>query len=198
MKIEEPLSKEERKILLKIARNALTNAVLNNPQEKPNPRNYQGALAEKGATFVTLTIDGNLRGCIGTLEAYQSLVEDVHDHAIAAGLQDYRFPPVSPAELDRIAIEISRLTKPQKLAYSSPDDLVAKLHPGKDGVILAYKSYRATFLPQVWRQLPKTEEFLEHLCMKMGLMPDAWKTFPMDVFVYHVEEFSEEELKEEQ
>ncbi len=188
---DENLSEEERRTLLKIARSALTGAVSGHPIGKPDPKQYQGRLAEKGATFVTLTKNGNLRGCIGTLAAYQSLVEDVYDHAIAAGLQDYRFKPVTADELPQIKFEISRLTEPQRLDYSSPQELLEKLRPGVDGVVLSYGAYRATFLPQVWESLPKPQLFLEQLSMKMGLAPDAWKRYPMDVSIYHVEKFSE-------
>lgn len=189
----EKLSEEERKELLRIARKALTDAVNGFPGKRPDPTKYTQALSEDGATFVTLTIDSKLRGCIGTLEAYQPLVVDVYEHAIAAGLQDYRFPPVQPNELPLIKIEISRLTKPQKLEYTTSEELIQKLRQGVDGVILSYGHYRATFLPQVWEKLPNPEEFLSQLSMKMGLSHNAWKEVPMDVSIYQVEEFSEPE-----
>src|SRR5258705_6368794 len=111
-------------------------------------------LQSEGASFITLTEGGQLRGCIGALHPYQPLAEDVREHAVAAALQDYRFPPVEPQELSKIEIEISRLTVPEPLAYNSPEDLLAKLRPGPDGILLRSGSRRATFLPQVWEKIP--------------------------------------------
>lgn len=149
------------------------------------------ALQEVAASFVTLTIHGQLRGCIGTLEARQPLAEDVREHAVAAGQDDYRFPPVSPGELADIEIEISRLTHPQPLPYTSAEDLIQKIHPGVDGVVLLDRFRRATFLPQVWQQLPEPERFLDHLCQKMGVPRDYWRCNPLSVEIYQVEEFHE-------
>jgi AmmeMemoRadiSam system protein A len=150
---------------------------------------YSANLQQHGASFVTLTIQGALRGCIGTLEAYQPLVLDVVDHAAAAAIEDYRFSPVSPAEIQMIAIEISILTPPTRLEYSSPSDLMKKLNPGEDGVIIRDGRQRATFLPQVWEQLPDPGEFLTHLCQKMGAAGELWKNKNMEVLTYQVEEF---------
>ena len=108
-----------------------------------------------------------------------------------AALEDPRFPPVQAAELGTIRLEISRLTAPQPLAYSSADDLIKKLKPHQDGVILKKNGRRATFLPQVWEKIPDPPEFLERLCQKMGLDANAWRTTPMDVLTYQVEEFQE-------
>jgi AmmeMemoRadiSam system protein A len=148
-------------------------------------------LRAPGASFVTLTVEGVLRGCIGALEPYQSLAEDVREHARAAALEDYRFPPVSPEELERINIEVSRLTTPQPLGYSEPDQLPGLLRPGVDGVVLMDGYRRATFLPQVWEKLPNPIDFLEHLCVKMGASPDLWKRKKLEVLIYQVEEFHE-------
>lgn len=149
------------------------------------------ALQEVGASFVTLTIHGQLRGCIGTLEARQPLAEDVREHAVAAGQDDYRFPPVTPGELAEIEIEISRLTHPQPLNYTSAEDLIQKIHPGVDGVVLRDRFRRATFLPQVWEKLPEPEHFLDQLCQKMGAPRDYWRCNPLAVEIYQVEEFHE-------
>lgn len=149
------------------------------------------ALQEMAASFVTLTIHGQLRGCIGTLEARQPLAEDVREHAIAAGQDDYRFPPVTAGELAEIEIEISRLTHPQPLSYTSADDLIHKIRPGVDGVVLRDRFRRATFLPQVWEQLPDPEQFLDHLCQKMGAPRDYWRCNSLSVDIYQVEEFYE-------
>jgi AmmeMemoRadiSam system protein A len=138
-----------------------------------------------------LTIHGELRGCIGALEAYQPLSEDVREHAIAAALKDPRFPPVSENELSRIHIEVSRLTSPTALEYANSDDLLKKLRPHIDGVILWHGHRRATFLPQVWEKIPDPVEFLEELCYKMGERGNLWREAKLQVFIYQVEEFHE-------
>ena len=183
------LTPQEKENLLKIARQSLELKLRG--EELPPLSEQTPLLQAEGASFVTLTIDGQLRGCIGTLEAYRPLAEDVREHALAAALHDTRFPQVQPDELDSIEIEISRLTAPAPLDYADADDLLAKLRPGVDGVVLAAGSRRATFLPQVWDQLPNAEEFLNHLCRKMGLPEDAWRRKNLDVSIYQVEEFHE-------
>ena len=132
-----------------------------------------------------------LRGCIGALEAYQPLALDVQEHAVAAALEDYRFAPVIPSELKHISIEVSRLTTPIKLDYADPMDLMHKLHPGVDGVILKDGPHRATFLPQVWEKIPDPASFLDQLCYKMGAMPDVWRKGHPEILIYQVEEFHE-------
>ena len=185
------LTPEEKETLLKIARQALELKLRGEKLSPLNTESQTPLLQADGATFVTLTIDGQLRGCIGTLEAYRPLVEDVREHALAAALNDYRFPKVQFDELDAIEIEISRLSAPTPLDYADADDLLTKLRPGVDGVVLADGSRRATFLPQVWEQLPNADEFLNHLCSKMGASADLWRRKKMDVLIYQVEEFSE-------
>lgn len=149
------------------------------------------ALQEHGASFVTLTKSGQLRGCIGTLEAYQPLAQDVQQRAVQAAVEDPRFNPVTPAELPSLEIEISRLTQPEPLLYENPTDLLHLLRPSVDGVILADGYRRATFLPQVWEQLPDAEEFLSHLCLKMGARANLWQTKLLDVQIYQVQEFKQ-------
>lgn len=189
--MENQLSSDERRFLLELARRTISRAVTGRPAgETPDPvipRNLQ----QNGASFVTLTIAGDLRGCIGTLEAYQPLYRDVADHARQAALEDYRFSPVSEVELPLIEIEISRLTSPIPLLYNNPSDLPGLLHPNVDGVILKDGGRRATFLPQVWAQLPEPQMFLSHLCQKMGAQPDLWRRKVLEVSIYHVEEFRE-------
>ena len=186
------LTQEDKKLLLQLAREALEYGVSGKPLPLLRLEQLPPALREYGASFVTLTKHGNLRGCIGTLEAYQPLAEDVREHAIAAALEDYRFPPVVPAELPEIRIEVSRLTAPQTLEYSTPDELLTRLRPGIDGVVLRDQYRRATFLPQVWENLPDPEQFLDQLCLKMGAPRGYWRRKPLRVEVYQVEEFHEE------
>lgn len=187
----EHLTEEEKGILLRLAREALEKGVRGEAIPPLDPARLTPALLSEGASFVTLTLDGQLRGCIGALEPYQSLAEDVREHAVAAALHDPRFPPVTSAELPRIHIEISRLTHPHPLHYTDADDLLSRLKPGFDGVILRDGFRRATFLPQVWAQLPQKETFLNHLCLKMGASPDLWRKKHIDVEIYQVEEFHE-------
>jgi AmmeMemoRadiSam system protein A len=115
----------------------------------------------------------------------------VREHAIAAALEDYRFPPVRPEEVPRIRIEISRLTAPIPLKYERSEDLLKMLRPGVDGVVLRDGLRRATFLPQVWEKLPDPREFLEHLCLKMGVDASTWRYHKLQVYTYQVEEFHE-------
>jgi len=191
--VNERLSDEDKKILLTVAREAIVNATQNKRVVDLDITNYSKLLREYGASFVTLhrKSDGQLRGCIGALEAYQPLVKDVQYHAVAAALEDYRFPPVTISEIHDLHIEISRLTAPFNLKYDNPQELPGLLRPGVDGVILKDGFRKATFLPQVWEQLPDPEDFLAHLCRKMGDRPDRWKIKLLDVSIYQVEEFHE-------
>lgn len=188
---EDKLTAEEKRQLLHLARQSLESCVRGEKQSPLDLQAFPARLRNQGASFVTLTIDGKLRGCIGALDAYQSLVEDVREHAIAAALRDFRFPDVEPGELSQIEIEISCLTPPVPLEYSNPEDLLSKLRPGIDGVLISDGSRRATFLPQVWKKVPDPVEFLESLCYKMGAESDLWRKKHLDISVYQVEEFHE-------
>jgi hypothetical protein len=187
----EHLTEAEKGILLRLAREALEKGVRGEDMLPLDLSALSPVLQSEGASFVTLTVHGQLRGCIGALEPYQPLAEDVCEHAIAAALHDPRFPPVTPAELPRIHIEVSRLTHPRLLHYTDAADLLSKLNPGLDGVILREGYRRATFLPQVWAQLPEKETFLNHLCQKMGAPSDLWRKKHLEVEIYQVEEFHE-------
>jgi AmmeMemoRadiSam system protein A len=186
------LTAEEKQTLLRLARGALREGVAGHALPPLKLESLTPALRTDGASFVTLTIEGQLRGCIGALEPYQPLARDVQEHTVSAALEDPRFPPVSPAEVDAIEIEISRLTFPKELIYTDADDLLRRLHPHVDGVTLRDGFRRATFLPQVWEKIPDKEEFLDNLCYKMGEAPDTWRRKHLDVQVYQVEEFREE------
>ncbi len=185
------LTEEEQRLLLQIARQALDSCVCGLPLPPLDWDSLPACFKAPGATFVTLTRQGQLRGCIGALEARQPLAEDVREHAQAAALEDYRFLQVVVDELPLINIEISRLTTPQPLVYQNPQDLVSKLRPGVDGVVLRDGFRRATFLPQVWEKISDPELFLAHLCQKMGDSPLAWRQKKLEVFTYQVEEFHE-------
>ncbi|WP_319526577.1 AmmeMemoRadiSam system protein B [uncultured Desulfosarcina sp.] len=150
------------------------------------------ALQTRCGTFVTLKIDNQLRGCIGSLAATAKMVDGVRENALNAAFHDPRFPPLKKKELDAVQIEVSVLTEPVALEYTDADDLLAKLKPGVDGVIIRKGYASATFLPQVWEQLPRPESFLSHLCMKAGLPSDQWRKGDLTVLVYGVQYFEEE------
>ena len=159
------------------------------------PGQLPPALREPGSCFVTLMREGQLRGCIGGLTPDEPLWADVRRHAAAAALDDYRFSPVAPDELPLIEVEVSVLTPPQPLDYASPAELVAKLRPGVDGVVLMDGRQRATFLPQVWAHAPEPEQFLALLCDKLGADPQRWRRGGLKVETYQVIKFTEAELK---
>jgi len=185
------LSDDEKSALLQLARTALESAVQGGGPPEPGPNCSTERLLRPGASFVTLTRHGSLRGCIGALQAHQPLAQDVIEHAAAAGLEDFRFPPVQPDELAVIEIEVSVLTDPQPLSYTTPGELLAGLRPNIDGVILKSGLHRATFLPQVWEKVPEAELFLDLLCEKAGLPQRAWRRGNLEVLTYQVESFHE-------
>lgn len=131
-------------------------------------------LSEPGATFVTLTQRGDLRGCIGSLEAHRPLAEDVKANALAAAFRDPRFPPLAAEEFARTRVEVSLLSPMSEITFRDEADAIAQLRPGKDGVVLQYGWQRGTFLPQVWEQLPRREQFFTQLKAKAGLPRDFW------------------------
>lgn len=189
--MEQGLNKLEQAALLKIAREAIEKSVRSLNLPELSLKKLPPKLQLEGASFVTLKINRNLRGCIGALEAYQPLALDVQEHAVAAALQDPRFPRVKPRELGDIDIEVSVLSPRQVLHYDDPQDLIQKIRPKIDGVVLQDGLLRATFLPQVWDQLEKPEAFLSHLCAKMGASSDLWRKKPLQVYTYQVQEFHE-------
>ena len=148
-----------------------------------------GGLQSRCGTFVTLKRHGQLRGCIGTLTATESIVEGIRRNAGNAAFHDPRFSPLGVKELADIEIEVSVLTEPRPLEYSDDSDLIKKLRVNVDGVILRKDYASATFLPQVWEQLPRAEDFLGHLCKKAGLPRDAWRTSKLEIMTYQVQYF---------
>jgi AmmeMemoRadiSam system protein A len=146
-------------------------------------------LKEQGASFVTLTTkNGELRGCIGSLVAHRDLYEDIIYNAKSAAMKDTRFMPLSKDEFEDINIEVSLLSEPQLMEYSSKDDLKSKVNVGEDGIILKDKSYQSTFLPQVWEQLPSFELFFSHLCQKAGLDKNCLENKP-EIYKYQVRKY---------
>lgn len=166
----EPVTADRGKILLPIARSAISSAlgrVFRAEEDAP-------WLREKGACFVTLTQNQELRGCIGTLQAHRPLLADVKANAQAAALRDPRFTPLAAEELEITSIEISLLSAMQALDFTSEQEAMAQLQPGVHGVVFEYGHYRSTFLPQVWEQLPNVHKFMANLKYKAGLPSDFW------------------------
>lgn len=145
-----------------------------------------------GAAFVTLTQKGKLRGCIGSLEAHRLLGEDIEVNARAAAFNDPRFPPLSETELPDTRIEVSILSEPTPIQFTDREDALRQFRPGIDGIVLEYGPHRATFLPQVWEQLPEPEQFLAHLMIKAGLPAYFWSD-GIRLYRYNVEKYKEGE-----
>jgi AmmeMemoRadiSam system protein A len=188
---EDKLTEEEGRCLLSVARETIHQRLFSSERQDLPDSQVSPKFSEKRGTFVTLTIDGGLRGCIGHIIPQEPLLEGIRINAINAAFQDPRFRPLSRKEWERVKIEISILTTPEALTYSDAEDLLDKLRPGIHGVIIKKGFHQATFLPQVWEQLPDKKEFLTHLCMKAGLERDAWKKEKLEVSTYQVQAFEE-------
>jgi AmmeMemoRadiSam system protein A len=173
-------------ILLRLARAAIAHELGFASHELP----HGDWLEQDGATFVTLTLHGRLRGCIGSLEAHRSLLEDVRHNAVAAAFRDPRFPPLNREEFAEVQLEVSLLSPADPLHFDSEADALAQLQPGRDGVILEYGRSRATFLPQVWSQLPTPGVFIGNLKQKAGLPADFWSN-DVRLSRYRVRKYSE-------
>ncbi len=168
------LCEEERILLHRVAREAIEHGLETGRPLRVDTQRYPAPLREPRATFVTLKRDGQLRGCIGTLEAIRPLVDDVAHNAYAAAFGDPRFPPLQSAELDGLEIHISVLSPATPMQFDSEQDLLRQLRPGVDGLVLEDGYHRGTFLPAVWESLPEPRAFLQHLKLKAGLPADYW------------------------
>jgi AmmeMemoRadiSam system protein A len=185
-----PISIEDKRCLLDLARRVILDHLEKRPAE-PLPAATSPEFTEKRGCFVTLHIGPQLRGCIGTIEPIKTLISAVTENAAMSAFQDPRFPPVTLKDMDKVTIEISILTKPVALVFQGAEDLKKQIKPGVHGVILSRGYNRATFLPQVWEQLPKTEDFLGQLCRKASMEMTCWKDNRTSVEVYEVTAFSE-------
>lgn len=168
------LTKEHREILLEVAKQSIQHGLDNGQALMVEPIDYDKELRKKLATFVTLEIDNNLRGCVGTLIALRPLVSDVAYHAHAAAFSDPRFPGLQSDEFPRLDIHISILSKSQSIYFISEQHLIQQLRPGVDGLILTEGMYKGTFLPSVWDSLSEPRDFLRQLKRKAGLVPNYW------------------------
>ena len=178
---------ERGKILLPIARAEISRA-LGVPRAADESAPW---LPEHGACFVTLTQDGELRGCIGTLQAHRPLLTDVKSNAVSAALRDPRFTPLSTGELDITTVEISLLSPTIPMEIRDEADALAQMRPGVDGIVFEYGNYRSTFLPQVWEDLTQPRQFLAMLRRKAGLPDDFWEE-GVKLSRYTVTKWSEE------
>ncbi|MGA1932811.1 AmmeMemoRadiSam system protein A [Arcobacter sp. YIC-464] len=177
----------DNQLLLKIAKDTIASRFdKSKAVDKQSLLEDYPFLSEKRATFVTINLDNKLRGCIGTLEAKHSLLDDLVANANSAAYYDPRFYPLSLDELDKVDIEISILSEAKPLNYKDIEDLKNKIIPFKHGVILEKGIKKATFLPQVWEQLPIFENFFEHLCNKADLKQDCLLEYP-DIYIYEVQ-----------
>lgn len=164
----------QRDTLLRVARDSIRYGLAQGGMLRVKPEEYPPALQASLACFVTLHTSGQLRGCIGHLEASQPLVQDVAENAYSAAFRDPRFPPLRAEELPELRVQVSVLTPAAPIQCASEEDLIAQLRPGVDGLILVDGSARGTFLPSVWESLPDPREFLRHLKIKAGLRPGHW------------------------
>lgn len=157
---------------------------------EPDHNNQPEIFLAPGACFVTLHKQGQLRGCIGSIEARRLLLDDVLHNAFASAFRDHRFPPVQQGELADLHIEISILTPKQMIEANSEEELLDQLRPQVDGLIIQSGFRSATFLPQVWEQLPDPKQFLAHLKQKADMPVDIWPT-DMECYKYQCIQFEE-------
>lgn len=184
---------QQRRQLLVLARESIRMRLLDAHELRPTHEDFPDeAFWHEQGVFVTLTEDGALRGCIGTIMPVSPLVNAVAENAVSAAFGDPRFEPVEESEFAILRIEISLLSVPVQLPPLSVSSLLAKLTVEQPGVILQYGGHQATFLPQVWEQLPDASGFLDALCHKAGLSSDCLSQRGLKVFTYTVEAFSEE------
>ncbi len=188
------LTEKQGNILVRLARQTIAEHLDLDVDEPLGPEELTDPELQAGrGVFVTLNKRGALRGCIGSLVGQESIVDGIRRHAINAAFHDSRFPPVEAKEFPELQIDISVLSEPRSLAYTDGDDLIKKLRPGVDGVILKSSDGRgATFLPQVWEQVPDPQLFLGHLCRKAGLADTDWQSGELEVETYQVQHFEEQ------
>lgn len=184
------VNERDQKILLDLARKTIE-SILRGEEFDITEAELSEELKERRSSFVTLTEEGKLRGCIGKLQAMKALYKDVIENAESAAFGDPRFPKLTEEELDKIQIEISVLEPAKTLKYKNAEDLLSKLGNLKPGVVIQDGYRRATFLPQVWEQIGDPEEFLSNLCLKAGMSAKAWKNKDLQLMTYEVQKFSE-------
>ncbi len=187
-------SPQQRQFLLELARKTVTEVVTRGKLPKLESDGMAKQFAEPRGCFVTLNKEGRLRGCIGSIFPRQPLAQAIIHAAANAAVRDQRFRPVQREELDQIEIEVSVLTLPERLQFNSPEELLEKLRPHVDGVVLRVGQRESTYLPQVWEQLSDKTQFLDNLAKKAGLSASDWKSPEAKILVYQVEAFEESEM----
>lgn len=188
-----PLTATDQRQLLELTRSAITAFFSTGSTPAVDSALFSQRLHQPGACFVTLTKHGRLRGCIGNVVARDPLWQSVMNNAVGAAFRDTRFAPLERSELPEVRVEISVLSEPQRLDVRAPEQLLTRLRPGVDGVVLKADGKSATYLPQVWEKLPTTEDFLDSLARKAGLPSGAWREPDASVLTYQVEAFEEPE-----
>ncbi len=178
-----------RQSMLQIARDAIMQTLIGNKDIKINLKLFPGQLLEKKGTFVTISSEGKLRGCIGSLSPQRPLILDIIHNAQSAAFHDPRFKALTLSEFQNIEIHISILTEARNMQISSKEELLAQLRPGIDGIILKEKGKSATYLPSVWEKIPKARDFVYELRRKAGLDPEGWDE-STQIFCYETIEFS--------
>lgn len=187
---------EHGRLLPIIARDAISTAV-HAPRATTNFDETASWLVERGASFVTLMQNGELRGCIGTVQAHQPLLADIKRNAVCAALNDQRFPPLTRDDLNTVRIEVSLLSTPQPFYFVDEKDALAQLRAGIDGIVFEYGHYRSTFLPQVWEVLAQPQQFIAALKLKAGLPRVFWDK-GIKLSRYTVTKWHETDMTEEQ
>lgn len=187
--MHKPLIKEHQQILIDIAKQSILSGLGEHQPLDVSIKKYPQELQKPRATFVTLNINQQLRGCIGSLKAYRPLAEDVSLNAFAAAFSDPRFASLSTQEYPLLKYHISILSPSSNMSFNSEKDLLSQLQSGIDGLILTEGNYRGTFLPSVWEQINDKKQFLNHLKQKAGLPADYWSD-NISVSRYTVESFS--------
>ncbi len=183
----------ERQQMVALVRRTIEHGLQHHTPATATAEQHPPFLHQPGACFITLELDHHLRGCIGSLEAHRSLLDDLLANGFAAAFRDPRFPPLGAEEYPRCTIKISLLSRPEPLTFRSESDLLRQLQPGIDGLILSDRTHRGTFLPSVWEQLPEPHQFLQQLKRKAGLAGDYWSE-SLRVERYRTEQFSYQSL----
>lgn len=188
---DEPLDAKEKEFLLKAARIAAAAAVAKKPLPGMDRDSMPRRLLVPRGAFTTLTLDGKLRGCVGYTLGHKPLCQTVMETAALSAVSDGRFQPVTVEELAKCEIDVSVLTTPKGIYYNTPPDLLKKLRPNVDGVVLQVGNRQAVFLPLVWKELPEPDKFMDALAVKAGLPADGWRHPAAQVLIFQAEEFKE-------
>ena len=185
------MTENEALVAIRLARGAIESELLD--KDLPNMEHLPSSFKNNGAVFVTIKNrpDNSLRGCIGSLIAHRALCEDIVANSISSAFNDPRFAPLKKEELSNVKLELSVLSEPARLHYTGVDELMSKITPNVDGLIVKYEDKQATFLPSVWAEIPQKEQFLALLCKKAGLDGEFYKTGKLDIYTYGAEKFEE-------